>query len=82
MNQDNKDITCFCCGKKGHYSDNCPDKEKIPKEEWAVKKGMNLHQRKEQEKKDDEEEENDDEYNDGWMTIQFDEKLKRKKEHL
>ena len=37
MNQD-KDIYCFCCGKKGHYSDNCPDKDKIPKKSGQLRK--------------------------------------------
>ena len=27
MNQD-KEVTCFCCGEKGHYSDSCPKKMK------------------------------------------------------
>ena len=26
--------TCFCCGKKGHMSPSCPDKDKIPKDKW------------------------------------------------
>ena len=26
---------CFCCGKKGHYSNKCPDKNK-PKDKWAM----------------------------------------------
>lgn len=28
-----KDIICFCCGKHGHYSENCPFKDKITKSE-------------------------------------------------
>ena len=27
-------IVCYCCGKKGHKSPECPDKDKIPKEKW------------------------------------------------
>ena len=64
MNQD-KDIYCFCCGKKGHYSDNCPDKDKIPKEEWAVKKGMHLYCKKTTDKK--EEDKDNSEEQAGWL---------------
>jgi len=32
---------CYCCGVKGHKSPNCPRKNKIPKEEWAVNKMQN-----------------------------------------
>ena len=28
------DVVCYCCGKKGHKSPDCPDKDKIPKEKW------------------------------------------------
>jgi hypothetical protein len=32
--------TCYCCGKKGHYSNKCLEKDKRSKDEWAVKKAM------------------------------------------
>jgi hypothetical protein len=35
-----KKATCYCCGKKGHYSNKCPEKDKCSKDEWAVKKAM------------------------------------------
>ena len=30
--------TCYCCGKKGHVSPKCPEKDKIPREDWAIRK--------------------------------------------
>jgi len=32
------DIVCYCCGKKGHKSLDCKDKDKIPKEKWFQNK--------------------------------------------
>ena len=26
---------CYCSGKNGHMSPKCPEKDKIPKEDWA-----------------------------------------------
>jgi hypothetical protein len=31
-----KKATCYCCGKKGHYSNKCLEKDKCSKDEWAV----------------------------------------------
>ena len=28
---------CYCCGKKGHMSPKCPEKDRIPKEDWAIR---------------------------------------------
>ena len=30
---------CYCCGKANHRSDECRQRDKIPKLEWAIKKG-------------------------------------------
>ena len=47
-------MTCYCCGKKGHAAPECPMKEKIPREEWFIKKAMSNMQGS-QEKNDDSE---------------------------
>jgi hypothetical protein len=33
-------MTCYCCGKKGHAAPDCDKKDKIPREEWYIKKAM------------------------------------------
>ena len=45
--------TCYCCGKKGHMSPKIPQKDKIPKEDWAIHKAEQ-HMQAEQKKDDDE----------------------------
>ena len=44
--------TCYCCGKKGHVSPKCPEKDMIPVEDWAIHKAE-LHMQAEQKKDDD-----------------------------
>jgi hypothetical protein len=34
--RNDKDVTCFICGKKGHRSPECPEKDNIPKARWAI----------------------------------------------
>src|SRR5210317_601383 len=40
--KDRSDITCFCCGKKGHFSNKCPKQDDIDKKDWAIKQGLTL----------------------------------------
>ena len=35
-----KGMTCYCCGEKDHGSDKCPMRDKIPRSEWYVNKAM------------------------------------------
>jgi hypothetical protein len=53
-----KKATCYCCGKKGHYSNKCPEKDKCSKDEWAVKKAM-MHAQAESEKETKEKDDDD-----------------------
>jgi hypothetical protein len=48
-----KKATCYCCSKKGHYSNKCPEKDKRSKDEWVVKKAM-MHAQAEPEKESEE----------------------------
>jgi hypothetical protein len=34
-------VVCYCCGKPGHKSPDCPDSDKIPKDQWYQKKAYN-----------------------------------------
>jgi hypothetical protein len=45
----------YCCSKKGHYANKCPEKGKRPKDQWAVKKAM-MHAQAESEKESDDKE--------------------------
>jgi hypothetical protein len=54
-----KKVTCYCCSKKGHYSNKCPEKDKRSKDEWAVKKAM-MHAQAEPEKESKEKDDDND----------------------
>jgi hypothetical protein len=36
--EETKNAQCYCCSKKGHYTNKCPENGKRPKDQWAVKK--------------------------------------------
>jgi hypothetical protein len=43
--QGGKDKTCYCCGKAGHLSPECPDsKNTIKKENWHINKATQYYQ--------------------------------------
>ena len=31
-------VTCNCCGKKGHKSPQCPEKDTRPRDQWAIRR--------------------------------------------
>ena len=44
------ELTCYCCGKKGHIAPKCLKKNTIPKNEWAINKArVYLQQTREEE---------------------------------
>ena len=63
-------MTCFCCGEKGHYSDNFPEKDNIAKKDWAIKQELTMLIEKQNEEGTKNEEENNN-TNTCWMGVQF-----------
>jgi uncharacterized protein (DUF1919 family) len=53
-----KKATCYCCLKKGHFSNKCPEKDKHSKDEWTVKKAM-MHAQAKLEKETKEKDDDD-----------------------
>ena len=43
LNQKGKELTCYCCGKKGHTVKQCEMVDKIPRGEWAINKGLQMY---------------------------------------
>jgi hypothetical protein len=41
-----ENMTCYCCGKKGHAAPECKDRDKIPREKWYINKAMSNMQDK------------------------------------
>jgi hypothetical protein len=41
--QGSKYRTCYCCGKIGHLSPECPDKNTTKKEDWHTKKAAQYY---------------------------------------
>ena len=38
--QGNNKLVCYCCGKLGHKSPECKDKDKIPRDKWFQNKAQ------------------------------------------
>ena len=38
--QNHSHAMCHCCGEKGHCASDCPMKDEMAKNNWAMKKGM------------------------------------------
>jgi hypothetical protein len=53
-----KKATCYWSGKKGHYSNKCPEKDKRSKDEWAVKKAIMHAQAKSEKESEDKDDDN------------------------
>ena len=44
------EFSCWCCGKKGHKSSTCNQRDKIPKDQWAINKSKSQFLQSETEK--------------------------------
>ena len=60
---------CYCCGKPGHKSPDCYQKDKIPREEWAIKKTQLTTIR--EETVNSNEEEKEPEQHIGWAGVHY-----------
>jgi hypothetical protein len=39
-------MTCYCCGKKGHAAPECRGRDKVPREKWFMNRAMSNMQDK------------------------------------
>ena len=39
-----KEMTCYCCGKKGHGSNDCTKADSTPRDKWWIHKAINHYQ--------------------------------------
>ena len=60
---------CYCCGKKGHVCPKCPEKDKIPREDWVICKAE-LHMQAEQKKDDEASQSDKSSKKTGWSRMQ------------
>ena len=82
--QSGKKKSCYCCGKEGHLSPDCPKKDEIPRNEWAIRKAE-LHMQVEQGKQDeDSSPKTDDDKRTEWSGLQINLMNKKRKatEHM
>ena len=63
---------CYCCGEKGHKSPQCPQKDKIPKVDWAYNKATINFMRTYHDKSEDTPTSNSKKQNEnGWAATQI-----------
>jgi hypothetical protein len=72
--EDAKNAQCYCCGKKGHYANKCPEKGKRPKDQRAVKKAM-MHAQSEPEKESEDKDEDENTSQTSHKSIKSDSKV-------
>ena len=62
---------CYCCGKPGHKSPDCYQKNKIPREEWAINKTQMANIVQEKDNEDEKEVEPKKEKHIGWARVHY-----------
>ena len=55
LNQKGKELTCYCCGKKGHTVKQCEMVDKIPQGKWAINKGLQMYTKEKGESENEDE---------------------------
>ena len=69
--QQKTEVKCYCCGKSGHLSPDCPDKDKIPREKWAMSKGTQMYTKEDKDKKDEDNSTKKTKNEKGWCGLQL-----------